>query len=299
MQTKAAKIGVRSIEVPVRYRRRHAGQSKISGQLSGSIKAGAKILWTIGRERLRTPKLHDLSSLTPMSEPSALLQYRVCVLAKAPRSGFVKTRLTSQYTPDEASELHRWCVQELLSRLKKYPLTLYIDHPHPFWAQFEGQLKICSQSTGDLGRRLVTVLERRAPHLEGVSMIILGTDSPTLPYTLIDRAISDLTEPDGPEITIGPACDGGYYLIGFRAQCLNAQTWRHLFYEIDWGTDRVLDQTLERAREVNLSLSLLPYWYDIDTPEDLERLLAHRTALPPFHFPLPQFLTALLSSTDE
>ena len=299
MQTKAAKRGVRSIEIPVRYRRRHAGQSKISGQLSGSIKAGVKILWTIGRERLLPPKSHELSSTPHTLEPSPLHQYRVCVLAKAPRSGFVKTRLTSQYTPDEATEVHRWCVEELLSRLKKYPLTLYVDHPHPFWAQFESQLTISSQSSGDLGRRLITVLEREDPHLESASMIILGTDSPTLPYTLIDQAISDLTDPDGPEVVIGPACDGGYYLIGIGAQCLNTQIWRPLFQEIDWGTDRVLDQTLERAHEANLTLSLLPYWYDIDTPEDLDRLIQQRTARPPLHCPLPQFLTPLLSSTDE
>jgi len=93
--------------------------------------------------------------------------------------------------------------------------------------------------------------------------VLIGSDSPTLPGELIASASRALEAHD---VVIGPAVDGGYYLIGLRRPC------PRLFEGIDWSTDRVLAQTQQRAREAGLAVFYLPYWYDIDTAADLELL---------------------------
>ena len=93
--------------------------------------------------------------------------------------------------------------------------------------------------------------------------MLIGTDSPTLPSHLLSVAHSALATHD---VVLGPADDGGYYLIGMNG------LHRSLFEVIDWSTERVLSQTLERARSAGLSVFLLPPWYDIDTGGDLARL---------------------------
>ena len=88
-------------------------------------------------------------------------------------------------------------------------------------------------------------------------------------------------------VVLGPSDDGGYYLIGLR------KLHRSLFEEIDWSTERVLAQTIDRARRLGLRVHLLPAWYDVDTADDLRRLtqeLQAASAGPPVH--TRQFLAA-------
>jgi glycosyltransferase A (GT-A) superfamily protein (DUF2064 family) len=93
--------------------------------------------------------------------------------------------------------------------------------------------------------------------------VLIGTDSPTLPGHLLGMAHRALATHDA---GIGPALDGGYYLIGLTGH------QPALFEGIDWSTGRVLQQTLDRARAANLRVFCLPYWYDVDTAADLDRL---------------------------
>jgi uncharacterized protein len=93
----------------------------------------------------------------------------------------------------------------------------------------------------------------------------IAADGPSLPSQYLHQAIAAL---DGADIVLGPGEDGGYYLVGMK------QLHRVIFEAIDWGTSRVLSQTLERAAQAGLRVALTPPWYDVDTPADLLRLKA-------------------------
>ena len=95
-------------------------------------------------------------------------------------------------------------------------------------------------------------------------VIILASDTPHLPQDFIRSAIARLDETD---VVLGPCDDGGYYLIGLRFRA------PALFAGIPWSTSRVLDLTIQRAREAGMTWELLPPGYDIDTWEDAERLM--------------------------
>lgn len=117
------------------------------------------------------------------------------------------------------------------------------------------------QGEGDLGRRLFRGTKRAFDAgTEGV--LLLGTDSPTMPADFLTRAVAALSRHDA---VLGPCDDGGYYLLGLR---------RHLpvlFERIDWGGACVADQTRQRATEAGIDLFELPTWYDLDRFSDLKR----------------------------
>ena len=94
-------------------------------------------------------------------------------------------------------------------------------------------------------------------------MVLIGSDNPTLPQSLIEQACAAL---DADDLCIGPSADGGYYLIGLREPHLG------VFDAIEWSTSRVYGQTLARAERLGLRVASLPEWYDVDEPSDLVRL---------------------------
>ncbi len=94
---------------------------------------------------------------------------------------------------------------------------------------------------------------------------------PTLPTAMLVEAARALAKP-GDRVVLGGAEDGGYYLIGLK------RPHRRLFEDIDWSTDRVLRQTLERAAEIGLSVHALPIWYDVDDVASLRRLIGDLAA---------------------
>jgi hypothetical protein len=96
-------------------------------------------------------------------------------------------------------------------------------------------------------------------------MCLINSDSPTLPPAVLQAAIEALRAP-GDRIVLGPADDGGYYLIGLK------HAHRRLFQDIAWSTPTVLASTLDRAREIGLESTLLPSWYDVDDSASLRRL---------------------------
>ena len=106
-------------------------------------------------------------------------------------------------------------------------------------------------------------------------IIIVGSDSPTLPKSFITDAVTGL---DTRDVVIGPSMDGGYYLIGFSTITLS-KTVPLIFNGIAWSTAHVLQQTISRIHTSKVSLKLLPPWYDVDTPEDLALLRTHLQAI--------------------
>jgi rSAM/selenodomain-associated transferase 1 len=116
------------------------------------------------------------------------------------------------------------------------------------------------QGTGDLGDRMNHSFE--AGFNQGLAaIIIIGTDCIDLNTDILNQAFDTLKQQD---LVIGTATDGGYYLIGLR------RSTPELFQGIDWGTERVLEQTLVRCQPLKLSIGNLPQLSDIDRPEDLK-----------------------------
>jgi hypothetical protein len=104
---------------------------------------------------------------------------------------------------------------------------------------------------------------------------LIDSDSPTLPPQFLQAAVSALARP-GERVVLGPAEDGGYYLIGLK------KAHRHVFEDIDWSTSKVLRQTITRARERHLPVTVLPTWFDVDDATGLRQLcdelfLGHKT----------------------
>ena len=119
-----------------------------------------------------------------------------------------------------------------------------------------------------------TSATRWAVGQEYTKILLVGSDSPTLPISYISEAFIQL---DSRDIAIGPSTDGGYYLIGFSAATVGS-TVPFVFEDIAWSTAGVFRQTVARIRSVKATMGLLPPWYDIDTSEDLAFLYAHISA---------------------
>jgi rSAM/selenodomain-associated transferase 1 len=195
---------------------------------------------------------------------------RLLLFTKPARAGRVKTRLIGDLTPEQAAALHAAFLDDLLDRLRpgRFMLTLAwaLD---PEDAVPEGPLPGIRQRGDDLGERMFTALSEAAG--EGMAAAALGSDHPTVRLEIVERAFELLEE--GAEVVLGPADDGGYYLIALRGRGVA----RRLFEGIAWSTEQVFPVTLERCRELGLRLELLPQASDVDTPDDLRRLAAAMT----------------------
>jgi uncharacterized protein len=190
---------------------------------------------------------------------------RLLLFTKPAREGRVKTRLIGDLTAAEAAGLHAAFLEDLLGRLREGDFELRLA-----WALDPGEeipagpVPGMRQEGSDLGERLYRALSTSE---DGVVMA-LGSDHPTLELELVERAFERVEA--GADVVLGPAEDGGYYLIALRAAAVHPR----LFEDIAWSTERVLPATLERCRELGLAVELLPMASDVDTPDDLRRLAA-------------------------
>src|SRR5205823_3468783 len=139
---------------------------------------------------------------------------------------------------------------------------------------------------GDLGERLALAFAVGCQ--DGASVVIVGSDTPDLPPARIGAAFAAL-ESDDVDVVLGPAVDGGYYLVGAR------RLYGCLFDRIPWSTGDVLQETLQRAASASLKVHLLPLWEDVDTPADLERLRQRLSVSAPRTAPVTARLMAEIS----
>jgi rSAM/selenodomain-associated transferase 1 len=195
---------------------------------------------------------------------------RLLLFTKPARQGRVKTRLIGDLTPAEAAALHTAFLEDLLDRLRDGSFDLRLawalDPGEPVPAgPFPG---VCQEGE-DLGERLFRTLAAAAE--EAPAVAALGSDHPTLPLAVVHDAFERLEA--GADVVLGPAEDGGYYLIALQA----AAVVRRLFEGIAWSTGQVFPETVARCRELGLRLELLPVASDVDTPEDLRRLALRMT----------------------
>src|SRR5947207_11732307 len=195
----------------------------------------------------------------------------VCiVMVKAPRAGAVKTRLTPPLSEAEAAALAACFARDTLGGVRRVvPEVIVAYDPPDGRAQLEALLaddSLCwlEQRGEGLGERLPAAAAHAAA-LGHSPVVIVGTDSPTLPVSFVGRADNSLAEGES-DIALGPTEDGGYYLVGLR------QPSRGLFRNVAWGTPLAYRQTARNAAREGLSTLELPRWYDVDTPADLLRL---------------------------
>ncbi len=201
-----------------------------------------------------------------MSAPHRLLLY-----TKPAVPGRVKTRLFDALSPAEAAALHGAFVEDLLERLAGRDFELWVA-----WALEPGEeapatpvpaLRHLRQEGADLGERLYRGLATAAREAGGARAVAaLGSDHPTVPLATVREAFTRIDA--GADVALGPSLDGGYYLIALAPSAVRPD----LFEGIDWSTERVLAQTLERVRAAGLEVALLEEASDVDTPDDLRRL---------------------------
>lgn len=195
------------------------------------------------------------------------------VFAKWPEPGKVKTRLAASLGTEPAARIAMAFLRDVLERLRPVSANRYLLYTpaeaQGHFASLETDYMLEPQSSGDLGQRLASFF--RWAFGQGAQRVIaMGTDSPTLPLSFVHQALEGLSHSD---VVIGPATDGGYYLLGCR------EWLPDLFDAIEWSTAGVMAQTVQRAQACGCALSLLPPWYDVDTPEEWQMLQGHLLAM--------------------
>ena len=216
-------------------------------------------------------------------------------MTKAPQAGRVKTRLVPPLTPEEAAELNKCFLRDtaaaISSACSRRPVgdeercnSNYAGASHseaataacgiavytPVGAEsaytdiLPADFSLLPQRGDKFGERLYFAVEDLFKCGFG-SVCLIDSDSPTVPAENFAEAVELLSTTED-RVVLGPSDDGGYYLIGVK------KPHRHLFEQIDWSTERVLNQTMQRATEIGIEVKLLPTGYDVDDGASLRRL---------------------------
>jgi uncharacterized protein len=218
----------------------------------------------------------------------------LAVMTKAPQAGRVKTRLVPPLTPEEAAELNKCFLRDtavaissahcsgglrppnaagapLHSGADRAPLqccgvAVYtpVGAESAYTEILPADFRLLPQRGDKFGERLYFAAEDLFK-CGFESVCLIDSDSPTVSAENFAEAVELLSTTED-RVVLGPSDDGGYYLIGVK------KLHRHLFEQIDWSTERVLNQTIQRAMELELEVKLLPSGYDVDDGASLRRL---------------------------
>lgn len=193
----------------------------------------------------------------------------VAVFARAPVPGATKTRLIPSLGPEGASDLHRWLIDRTLGiavQSEVGPVELWCtpSTAHPYFAACARTYDIAlrTQAEGDIGARMHAAAEDILR--SSASMILIGTDCPDM--TVEDLRYSAAALRQGHDAVFLPVEDGGYTLVAL------SRPVPALFSGIQWSTEQVMPQTRERLRALGLRWMELAMRWDLDRPDDLERL---------------------------
>jgi rSAM/selenodomain-associated transferase 1 len=197
-------------------------------------------------------------------------QQRLLIFARLPERGRVKTRLARDLGDDRALAIYEAMLRDLLQSIGESTSEMEVE---VMWAPSPnangetlrrafGDRNLAMQTGETLGDRLSMAFSERFFFQRTQKIVAIGVDDPTLPRALVDQTFALL---DGCEWVVGPATDGGYYLIGCRAAAFDVE----IFANVEWGTNKVLASTLDCIRGWGSSLALLPERRDIDVADDL------------------------------
>ena len=189
------------------------------------------------------------------------------VMAKAPVPGQVKTRLCPPLSPRQAAAVYDCFLRDRLMEMgdlsdcDRAIAYMPATAAGRFKVYAYGAFAIFSQRGDDLGDRMHNIFIDRFREGYG-AVVIIGSDSPDLPKSIVTQSFARLSS-ESTDVVIGPATDGGYYLVGMK------RPYPELFANVPWSTDKVLSATLTIAQSLGIRTALLPAWSDIDTYHDL------------------------------
>ena len=191
------------------------------------------------------------------------------LFARDPILGKVKTRLSPFLADDVILNLYTCFLQDSLDNIGKVENVDRFVGVAPsnesgfFTGTLGSDIRMFVQEGENLGDKMRWAIQDR--FTEGYEkVVIIGSDSPSLPASYINKAMSS-----DKDMVLGPSTDGGYYLIGMCGKVVE------VFKDVTWGTETVLQETCEHLVQNGASLDLLPVWYDVDTPEDLKFFKTH------------------------
>lgn len=190
------------------------------------------------------------------------------VFAKVPEPNKVKTRLTTLVSPEWAANLYEAFLMDAIDLYRTFPVDVrlyFTDMKEKVPEKFApAGVALFTQKGRGLGNRMATAFAET--FVQGYERaVIIGTDHPTLPVSFVEEAFRQIEDPYS--ITIGPSEDGGYYLLGMN------EFYPQLFRDMTYSHDQVFNETVSRAGQTSASLNVLPVWYDVDTPDTLQKLL--------------------------
>jgi uncharacterized protein len=199
------------------------------------------------------------------------IQVTLGVMARAPVSGRCKTRLARVLGADAAARLYSAMLADSLEAYARAGADrqVVLAAPEDDGLAALRQLaprgwEVIRQEGANLGERLASAAG--ALGADGSAVVLVDSDSPTVPMEPVATALRRLAEPR--QALLGPCADGGYYLVGLTTPETG------VFRDIPWSTPGVLAATRARCAELSLALEELPPWYDVDEPVDLERFRA-------------------------
>jgi hypothetical protein len=197
----------------------------------------------------------------------------IAVMAKASLPGKTKTRLVPPLTFAEAAAFNTAFLQDVAANIaaagRETPISAYMAYGPPgsepfFRATFPPSVGLIESWHPNFGDCLFVAIEQVLARGHA-GAVVLNSDSPTLPSALLVETARVLAQP-GDRAVLGPSTDGGYFLLGLKAP------HRRLFEDVAWSTDRVAQQTRDRAAEIGLDVHELPAWYDVDDLASLQML---------------------------
>ena len=211
------------------------------------------------------------SDSTRANSPSNIIKKEAVLLVftKTPVPGRVKTRLLSVTSPEQAAAIAVELLRRTLDTARRSSVrdielwcTPTTQHPTLVELGEDFSMALQTQTGADLGERMFSAMAQSLDNYRHV--MLAGSDCIDLAVADLDLAREKLVE--GYDVVLGPSLDGGYHLIGL------SRLYRELFTGIEWGTDRVLQDTRERVAQLDLTLYELPERRDLDRPEELKYL---------------------------
>ena len=191
------------------------------------------------------------------------------VFAKVPRPGDVKTRLTPTLRPAQAARLYTAFLRDTLRQVRSLQadVRLYVAPPLPDegFDSLPPDVSLHEQEGDGLGDRMRRAFQETLD--EGYNQVlVMGSDHPTLPLSFLREAFRALEEHES--VCVGPTEDGGFYVLGMSA------FYPELFDDMNYSHSEVFSDTMVRVEETSARVTVLPQWYDVDTPKDLKRMLS-------------------------
>lgn len=191
---------------------------------------------------------------------------KIIVFTRYPEPGKTKTRLIPLLGPEKAASFHKYSTELVISVVRTFAQDLFVTkevcytggNPNLMVRWLGEDFVYALQTDGDIGVKMSRAF-RQSLEADMNRIVLIGTDCPALSADILRAAFHGLLRND---VVLGPATDGGYYLIGLRRAA------DELFTDIEWGSSAVLAHTLQRAEKTGLSVGLVATLNDVDTPED-------------------------------